>query len=350
MAYELLQTIRQCDPDILFLIGRHRGEFPALPANLCVLGWDQDYALCCLPAYAKHLGPRDLLLLEVADWRNDAMANGIPEQRTIHLNVGANHRIYRPPATPQAPEYDVLFVGSFHHFHAYRRHVHFDLLEPAVQRLMLHARGRLAWWISTRDEGEPFILPDLDQFLRQSIRELGPGYAVHPDCWRRVVNYFRYRVAHLLVRQMYVSSLTEFRLGLFGRGWDQLPATARHARGEIRNGAPLRGAIHRAAINLHIHAWSVHHPRLYDTAAAGGFLLVGRVQEEHLLERSFDVGCELDSFGSIPELKRKVRHYLDHAADRRAMAERAAERVRRQHTMEQRMVDLIGFLSKDLHG
>ncbi|HEX2971927.1 MAG TPA: glycosyltransferase, partial [Tepidisphaeraceae bacterium] len=145
-----------------------------------------------------------------------------------------------------------------------------------------------------------------------------------------------------------VSALTEFRLGLFGRGWEGFPAVARLAQPEIANGDPLRDMIHRSAINLHLHTWTVHHPRLYDTAAAGGFLLVGRVPEENPVSAAFQPGVELDTFGSIAELKRKIRYYLDHADQREAMAAHAAQHAQSSHTMRHRMSELTAYLSKGI--
>jgi spore maturation protein CgeB len=148
---------------------------------------------------------------------------------------------------------------------------------------------------------------------------------------------------------MYVESLAEFKLGLFGKGWEKFPQFAEIARPEVSNGPQLRDLIQRSAINLHLHTWTVHHPRLYDTAAAGGFLLVGRVSEKHRLGEVFDVGAEVEDFGSIGELKRKIRHFLAHPSERLAMADRAARRAVRDHTMERRMGDVVGFLGEDVY-
>jgi spore maturation protein CgeB len=112
----------------------------------------------------------------------------------------------------------------------------------------------------------------------------------------------------------------------------------------VENGPALRELIQRSAINIHLHTWTVHHPRLYDTAAAGGFLLVGRVEEQYPLGKVFDVGAEVGTFGSIGELKNRIRHYLAHPDERRAMAARAAERCVQEHTMESRMGEAVSFL------
>ena len=347
--YELAEAVESFDPDVLLLNGRGRDHTQSLPGQLCILTWDQDHCLCHSTYHAQKLGGRDLLMVMVDDWRRDAVAAGFPRSRTAHVNLGTNHRLYREPAVPQPAEYDVLFVGNIHPFETYRRLINFDEFDELTQSLLLRARQRLGEWLGSRGEEEAFVIPDSEQLLRECSAELGLSVTADERHWRFLVNYFRYRIAHLLVREVFVSSLTEFRLGLFGRGWEHFPAVAAHARPEIENGPPLREAIHRAAINLHLHTWTVHHPRLYDTAAAGGFLLVGRVPEAYPLQRVFTPGEELDTFGCIAELKRKIRHYLANPEERVAMAGRAADRARREHTMEHRAADMLRFLAKDVY-
>ena len=117
-----------------------------MPPELCILAWDQDYALAPSDDYAPTIGPRDLLMLMVADWQTDAALRQIPHDRVRHVNLGSNPRIYYPAVTKAEPEYDVLFVGNIHPFDTYRKIIGFDALDPAVQQIMLlrpRALGRL---------------------------------------------------------------------------------------------------------------------------------------------------------------------------------------------------------------
>jgi hypothetical protein len=353
--FEALQAIHDFKPDVLLLNGRQRGNLPPLPGNLCILSWDQDHALCPSPHYAKQAGPRDLLMVMVAEWAGIAGESGVTPTKLACINIGANPRVYHPQRAPHTEcDYDVLFVGNIQPFEAYKKAIGFPELPPDAQQLMLHARARLAEWLAAErdDEHRPHVLPDCQELLRRSAAELGARGKWDQRHWTSLVHYFRYRIAHLLLREHFVSALLEFRLGLFGRGWEAFPRLASLARPEVTNGPELLDLIHRSAINLHLHTWTVHHPRLYDTAAAGGFLLVGRVPEQNPLESVFTLGegGELDSFGSVAELKCKVRHYLSHPEERQAMAARAARRTLRDHTMDRRMAGLVEFLGKDVYG
>jgi hypothetical protein len=347
--YELLKAIDDFDPDVLFLNGRARCDFENLPQELSVVSWDQDYALSTRTDLASSMGARDRLLVMIEEWIAEARHSEIPREKMADVNLGTNERLYQPPVVRDEPEYDVLFVGNYHPWELYRSRIQFDSAPPQMQKILSLAREKLADWTRTRDQDEPFILPDLDQLIRNCCTELKLAYAGSEADWRFLVCNFRYRIAHLLLRELYVSQLSEFKLGLFGRGWDAIPQLAGIGQPEIENGRPLIDAIHRSAINLHLHTWTVHHPRLYDTAAAGGFLLVGRVPEMNPLETVFDVGQELDSFGSIAELKQKIRHYLAHRDQRESMARRAADRARREHSMRRRMAQVGDFLARDGH-
>lgn len=347
--YELLSRLVEFDPDVLICNGTGRGDYSGLPDELTVVSWDQDDVLAAGDRYAPRRGERDVLRVMVREWLDDALAAGVPADRAAHLNLGTNHTLYRPPATPVEPDYDLLFVGNIYPFHVYRRMIGFDALSVPVQRAMLHARDRLAEWVVTRRDDEPFIMPDSEAWLNGSFEATGAAMPTEALQRRRLARYFRYRIAHFVLRERFVRSLAGLgvRLGLFGRGWEQWPELAAYAHPPIENGPPLREVIHRSAINLHLHTWTVHHPRLYDTAAAGGFLLVGRVDEQLPLHTVFAVGegGELDSFATIDELHGKIRRYLADGPARRAMSQRAADRASRDHTMQQRMNDLIRSLT-----
>ena len=345
-GYEILTLIEEFDPDVLLVNGEARVHFPGVPEKLCIVSWDQDYILVSQSQCIRRRGPYDRIFVMVKDWLEDARLTRIPRDTVGYLNLGTNPEIYCPPPSPLQPEYDVLFVGNIYPWEIYKQIIGFNRLDQRSQRILEHGRTRLAEWVRNREDGEAMIIPEMDRFLHECADELNMPWADR-QVPRMIKYYFRYRVAHFVLRELYVSALAEFRLELFGHGWDKVPAVAAKAHPPIENGPDLRSAIYRSAINLHLHTWTVHHPRLYDTAAAGGFLLVGRVPEERPLDVVFEPGRELETFGSIAELKRKVRYYLEHSGERKEMARRAAERALREHTMAQRMGQLLEALQTD---
>lgn len=346
---ELLERLVAFQPDILLCNGTGRADYTGMPPGLSIVSWDQDFLLSESAKYVAAMSPRDRLRVMVREWMVDAAARGVDARRLAHLNLGANVKVYHPPAAPRKPDFDVLFVGNFYPFEQYRRMIGFDKLDEPTRRAMELARNRLADWVDAQGEQEAAVIPDLEPLLMGSYADLGYRPNIKPLHQRWLVWYFRYRIAHFVLREKYISALAGFNLGLFGRGWENVKPVAHLARPEIANGPPLLDAIHRSAINLHLHTWTVHHPRLYDTAAAAGFLLVGRVPELDPLESVFDIGPgrELDCFGSIADLKTRISHYLDHPELRTEMGLAAARRVLRDHTMARRMQDLIGSFTDD---
>jgi len=344
---EVLEAVETHRPDVMLVLSKHRKFFPELPEQLTFAIWDQDF-LCAPDANLRqHVGPRDRLWTLMEEWRNDAVSNGMKPQQVTHLNLGFNPRVFYGPKKPVDMDHEVLFVGNIHPFEEYRRIIKLDQWSGDSLELMLHARDRLTDWIRGRSESEPFIIPAMDGFLQASAKEIGINFDAREPLWQNASRYFRYRLAHYVVRQSYIEALADFKLGLYGKGWEHFPAVAHHARPTIENGGPMLDVMHRSAIHLQLHTWTVHHPRLYDTAGAEGFLLVGRVPEAFTIERAFTPGKELDTFGSIAEMRSKVRHYLDHPEQRQAMAQCARVRSAAEHTMSHRVQTMLRSLRSD---
>ena len=94
-------------------------------------------------------------------------------------------------------------------------------------------------------------------------------------------------------------------------------------------------------INLNITARPIRTglpQRIWDVIGAGGFLLTNYQSE---LEDYFEIGKEIDVFGSEQELLDKAAYYLEHEKERMEMSKRAYEKVRAQHTYSQRMQQLL---------
>lgn len=345
--FDLLQAIHVYDPDVLFVISRGRETLKFLPAGLPVVTWDQDHCVANNPAYAAARRPHDHIFVLVDEWRTWALANGVPETHTHTLLLGANTDVYQPLPAPVAADCEVLFVGNLVPLAKNERLVAFDRLDPATRAWFCQARADLELWVRRCGADSPYVLPDLTRLLREAARTAGVDLESLTLDWAEYLFYFRYRVAHDLVRMLYVTALADFDLRVHGRGWEHVPELASHVRPAIANGPELCAAMQRAAVNVHLHTWTVHHPRLYDTAAAGGLLLVGRLPEARPLDVSFAAGTEVDTFGSIAELRTKIRHYLEHAPRRHTLGVQAARRVQAEHTMRHRMATVLEILSRD---
>jgi spore maturation protein CgeB len=101
-------------------------------------------------------------------------------------------------------------------------------------------------------------------------------------------------------------------------------------------------------INLNLHSSPTHsgadpfgdfvNPRTFEIASCGAFQLVDKRQ---YLPEVFDTSDEMAVFQSVGELPHKIDYFLSHSEERTQIAQRARERVLREHTYEHRMKELI---------
>ena len=84
--------------------------------------------------------------------------------------------------------------------------------------------------------------------------------------------------------------------------------------------------------------------RIWDIMGCGGFVLTN-YQEE--ISEYFEVGKDLEVFGSEEELVEKTRYYLEHEEERAAIARNGYMKVREYHTWEKRMEQVLAVVFGD---
>jgi len=98
-------------------------------------------------------------------------------------------------------------------------------------------------------------------------------------------------------------------------------------------------------ISLNFHAGQMItacNQRVFDVPAAGGFVLSDYRQD---MGRLF-AEDEYATFGNVYEMKEQIARYLTDVGDRRAMAERARERVLGEHTYDSRVKKMLEALRR----
>ena len=159
-------------------------------------------------------------------------------------------------------------------------------------------------------------------------------------------------------RRLAFRELLDFGLAIFGSDWDGDAVLAPRLRlGGRRVDSEEAVRIYNAAtINLNLHS-SVSvdalvsggdfvNPRTFELAMCGAFQLVDR---RRLLPELF-AGEELAQFGSLPELKEQLAHFLAHPDERAGLAARARTRALSDHTYAARMESLLAFAASRLSG
>jgi predicted Zn-dependent protease len=69
-------------------------------------------------------------------------------------------------------------------------------------------------------------------------------------------------------------------------------------------------------------------------------------EENPRLGKCFDVGCEVETYGSFEELTEKVRYYLEHDNAREDIARRGQARCLREHSLALRTEELLDVLQR----
>ena len=146
-------------------------------------------------------------------------------------------------------------------------------------------------------------------------------------------------------RLRYLTAAAPHGLHLFGRQWDDSSLsgelTEHSTGGPVPYGSDLSRLYRSSAINLNIlDAMMVDsiNLRSFDVMASGGFLL-SEYRPEY--ERTFVLGEEMDCFRTPEELVEKIEYYLAHPEIRSEIAGRGQRKVLGEHTITQRMRDLL---------
>ncbi|WP_029895191.1 CgeB family protein [Desulfohalovibrio reitneri] len=147
-------------------------------------------------------------------------------------------------------------------------------------------------------------------------------------------------------------------LRIFGTEWDGDPVLEKAVQlgGRRVSSEECVKIFNASAINLNLHSsikadrlvsgGDFVNPRTFELASCGAFQLV---DQRSLLDEAF-AADEVARFGDFDELRKKIDYYLRHEDERRAMAQRARERVLTEHSYEHRMADLLSFCERVLPG
>ena len=132
------------------------------------------------------------------------------------------------------------------------------------------------------------------------------------------------------------------------RGWPPWSPVRRRYHGEawgIDMYRVLRDS--RIALNRHIGVAGAYanNMRLYEATGVGSLLLTDAKAN---LDELFEPGREVVTYTTADELAERVRHYLAHEQERRAIATAGRQRTLRDHGYDTRMVELAGLLEERL--
>jgi spore maturation protein CgeB len=155
-------------------------------------------------------------------------------------------------------------------------------------------------------------------------------------------------------RRHLFKGLLDYDFKIWGTDWDMnsaLAACVQRAGGRVDTEETAL-IFNASTININLHSSTYHrginpfgdfvNPRTFEIAACGGFQLADRRSE---MKGLFKEGEEIVFFEDLEDLRKKINHYLENPEERHRIAEKARQRVLREHTYENRMKDMLGFLA-----
>ncbi|RJQ13674.1 MAG: hypothetical protein C4560_13840 [Nitrospiraceae bacterium] len=155
-------------------------------------------------------------------------------------------------------------------------------------------------------------------------------------------------------RRHFFRGLLDLDFKIWGDGWPRDPAYAKYIQrsgGRIETEEMVK-VFNASEININLHSSTYHkgvnpfgdfvNPRTFEIAACGAFQLVDRRSG---LEGLFDAGEEIIVFDDLDDLRHKISYYIEHPEERKRTAEKARQRVRKEHTYEHRMRRMLEFIA-----
>lgn len=114
-----------------------------------------------------------------------------------------------------------------------------------------------------------------------------------------------------------------------------------HNKGFAKSLTEMPLIFHESKINLNITAKSIRSGlslRIFDVLGCGGFLITNYQAE---LPELFEIGTDLVAYESMEHLKELCAYYLTHEEERKAIAQNGYEKVKKFHTYDIRLVQML---------
>ena len=140
--------------------------------------------------------------------------------------------------------------------------------------------------------------------------------------------------------------LPDITIRVWGNQWEKCNRLQGIVMGRAIEGLAYAKAIQASQVNLAIlsekrrgaSSGDLTTTRTYEIPACGGFMLHERTPE---VLKLFEEGREIACFGDVDELVQKARYYLEHDAERKAIASAGYERCVPAYSYDERMKECI---------
>ncbi len=197
--------------------------------------------------------------------------------------------------------------------------------------------------------GYNFIRELITSDLAEEFKKYLPGFYQFPEKYeqneRAVVAdlYLSTKVTEQERLRLLQALSEHFTVDLYtGSDTSSLPKI--HNKGLARTYFEMPKIFHLSKINLNMTAKSIKSAlplRIWDILACGGFLLTNYQSE---IPQYFEIGIDLETYASREELIEKCEYYLTHEEERKQIADNGYRKVKKYHTLEQRLDEMMRYI------
>jgi spore maturation protein CgeB len=291
-----------------------------------VASWYVDSPNLIVKAFRENVSPYTAIFLWDKGYIRDMESMGF--ESVTYLPLGTDERIFRPLVRRgkrgKALACEVGFVGNSMVRPTDDRMANVDReLHPVVERLAQACLRKRASFDELLN-----VLADED---RTRVAALGSSARMNFEAavlWKTTQRY----------RLQCIQELCSFDLRVHGdAGWRALVDKQEILHSPLDYYKELPTCYNACKINFNatsLQMGGAVNQRVFDVPACGAFLLT---DHQEALDEAFDVGREVVAFEHPEEIPGLVRFYLDHPADRHAIAERGRARVLKEHTYQHRL-------------
>ena len=155
-------------------------------------------------------------------------------------------------------------------------------------------------------------------------------------------------------RQAALECLTDYNLGIWGPGWNNLPVGSNlnkfvrnyHTKPEewikIYSATRIAVIIHYQDVKGHVPCYQAS-PKVFETLACETLLVVDAQKDVLNL---FESGRHLVAYHNHKELKELIHYYLKHPEEARKIAQQGRRKVLENHTFKHRVEEMLGIIKK----
>lgn len=135
-----------------------------------------------------------------------------------------------------------------------------------------------------------------------------------------------------------------FKVDLYTRS-DTSPLQGVKVHGGVKTLTEMPKVFHLSKINLNMTIKPIQMGlplRIFDIMGCGGFLMTNYQAE---LPELFEIGVDLEAYGSLEELIDKCDYYLTHEEQRKQIALNGYRKVKEHHTYEKRIMEMLRIVT-----